>query len=97
MSKRLMLERIKKLITDWAAQYPHVELAYVEVYFSGIADNIHVIVVASKGFENWDSTDRENDLYWFLRKQLGDAYIVKIYLLRTMTEEEYDRYEIVRE
>ncbi|MEK7728040.1 MAG: hypothetical protein AAB354_06460 [candidate division KSB1 bacterium] len=97
MSKRLLLEKIKKLIHDWAAQYPKVELAYVEVYHSGIADNIHVIVVASQGFENWESTDRENDLYWFLRKALGDEYIVKIYVLRTMTEEEYDRYEVVRE
>lgn len=29
----------------------------------------------------WVQTS-ENDLYWFLRKALGDAYIVKIYVLR---------------
>lgn len=95
--QRLLIEKVKNVIQDWARQYPQVELALLEVYPSGIADHIHVMVVASKGFENWESTEREDDLYWFLRKRLGDADIVKIFKLLTLTEEEYNEYDVVYE
>lgn len=93
MRQRILIEKIKQTIQEWAAQYPQVELTLVKVILSGIADNIHVILVARKGFEDWEETDRDNNLYWFLRKKLGDEDIVKIPLLLTMTEERYDRYE----
>lgn len=95
--QRQFIEKVKKAIQDWAKQYPKVQLASTEVYPSGIADHVHTIVVARKGFENWEPTERENDLYWFLRKQLGDADIVRIIKLLTFTEEEYDQYDIVYE
>jgi hypothetical protein len=91
--QRQLIEKIKTAIQEWVNQFPQVELSLVEVTPSGISDNIHVIVVARKGFDDWEETDRDNNLYWFLRKKLGDADIVKIPLLITMTEERYDRYE----
>jgi hypothetical protein len=93
MRQRILIEKIKQAIQEWAAQYPQVELSLVKVNPSGIAHNIHVIVVAAKGFEEWEETERDDNLYWFLRKKLGDEDIVKIPLLSTMTEERYDRYE----
>jgi len=91
--KRKLIEKIAKSVYKWAQQHPNVELAEVEIANSGIGDHIHVIVTAKQGFENWRSFDRRDDLFEFLRKQLGDADAVRISKLLTMTEEEKDRYE----
>ena len=94
--KRVLIEKIKQYIHEWAKLHPAVELAEVEVYPSSVPQVFHVIVVASRGFENWDRRSRENDLYWFLRKNLGDKDIVKISVLLTLTEEENEKYERVQ-
>ncbi len=94
--KRVFIEKIKNAIQEWAKLHPAVELASVEVNPTGLPDDFDVIVVASKGFENWEQTERENNLYWFLRKKLGDSDIVKITVLLTLTEEEHEKYEISR-
>lgn len=88
-----LIEKIRQNIYEWAQHHKTLELSEVEVYPSGVPDVIHVIVVASKGFEKWDQSDREDDLYRFLRKKLGDADIVKISLLLTLTEEQNEKYE----
>ncbi len=97
MLQRELIEKIKKSVYDWAKQYPHVELSLVEVYPSGIGDNVHVIVVAKKGFENWRKIERQNDIADFIGKQLGDYIVVKIPILHAFTEEQYEKYEISRE
>jgi acid stress-induced BolA-like protein IbaG/YrbA len=97
MLQREIIEKIKKSVYDWAKQYPHVELSLVEVYPSGIGDNVHVIVVAKKGFENWRKIERQNDIADFIGKQLGDAIVTKIPVLHAFTEEQYEKYEISRE
>jgi len=94
--KRAFIEKVKTAIQEWAKLHPTVELASVVVNPTGLPDDFDVIVVANKGFENWEQIERENDLYWFLRKKLGDADIVKITVLLTLTEEEYDKHEISR-
>jgi hypothetical protein len=94
--KRVFIEKIKNAIQEWAKLHPNVELASVEVYPTGIPDDFDVFVVASKGFENWGQHERENDLYWFLRRKLGDSDIVKITVLLTLTEDEYEKYGINR-
>jgi len=95
--KQKLVEKIKQAIYEWAKQYPQVELAEIDVYPSpsGVPDVFHVIVVAAKGFESWDQADREDDLYWFLQKQLDDSNDIGISLLLTLTEEESDKYEQV--
>ncbi|MDZ7292241.1 MAG: hypothetical protein ONB44_15955 [candidate division KSB1 bacterium] len=95
--KQIFIEKTKQAVQKWAEKYPNIELATVEVYPSSVPNIFHVIVVASKGFENWEQTQRENDLYWFLRKELGDSDIVKITVLLTLTEEQYEKYELTRE
>jgi hypothetical protein len=92
--RRLLIERVKKAVQEWAKQYPKVELVLIKVYPSGIGENIHVIVVASQGFDDWEQSTRRKDLYWFLRKQLDPSDVAKISLLLTMTEEQYDKYEV---
>ena len=92
MNRRL-IQKIESSIHAWAEQHPLVELAQVEVYPSEVPDVIHVIVIAVKGFEQWDQSERENDLYRFLRQKLGDTDVVKISLLLTLTEEENENYE----
>jgi hypothetical protein len=95
--KRIFVEKIKNAVQEWADQYPNVELESVKVHSKGILDDVDVVVVARKGFENWSRSEREKDLYWFLRKKLGDADIVKIFVLLTLTEEESEKYEIARD
>lgn len=91
---RKLLERIKTAIQEWAAQH-FVELAILKVDPSGIGSNVHLLVIASRGFENWSKVDREEDLYKYLRSRLGDTDVVNISLTITMTEEEYDQYDRV--
>jgi len=97
MLRRELIDKIKKAVYDWAKQYPNVELSLVEVYPSGIIDNVHVIVVAKKGFENWRKIERQRDIAEFLRKQLGDAIVTKIPVLHAFTEEQYEKYEITHD
>jgi acid stress-induced BolA-like protein IbaG/YrbA len=92
----MFVKKIKAAVEDWARQYPQVELSVIEAYPSGIGENVHVIIVAQKGFENWRQLARQKDLEAFLRKRLGDAESAKIPLLLTLTEEEFDRYEITK-
>jgi hypothetical protein len=94
--RKLFIEKIKKAVQDWAKQYPQVELYIVDVYPSGIGENLHVIVVATKGFENWRQLEIHKDLFTFLRKQLGDIDVVKISKILPLTEEEYEQYELTR-
>jgi len=91
---RKLLERIRTAIQEWAQQHS-VELAILEVNPSGIGSNVHIIAIASRGFENWSKVDREENLYKYLRSRLGDADVVNIALTITMPEEEYDQYDRV--
>ena len=93
--KRKFIEKIQQAVQEWAKQHPTVELVSIEVCPGSVPEVFHVIVVASKGFEDWEQTARENDLYWFLRKYLGDSDIVKISVLLTLTEEQFEKYEII--
>jgi hypothetical protein len=95
--QRAFIAKVKNLIQEWAALYPTVELTSIEVNPNGFPDDYDVIVVAGKGFENWEKREREKDLYWFLRKQLGDADIVKIWVLLALTEEQYEKYEVTHD
>jgi len=95
--KQTFIEKTKQAVQNWATQYPNVKLAMIEVYPSSVPNIFHVIAVASKGFENWEQTERENNLYRFLRKELGDADIVKITVLLTLNEEQYEKYEMAHD
>lgn len=97
MLRRELIDKIKQSVYDWANQYPNLELSLVEVYPSGIVDNVHVIVVAKKGFETWRKIERQRDIANFLSKQLGDSVVVKIPVLHAFTEEQYEKYEITRD
>lgn len=93
---RALIKKIKETIQAWAKQYPQVELSVIEAYPSGIGENLHVIVVANKGFETWNRSERQDEIRRFLRQQLGHADTANIFLLLTFTEEEFDRYEITK-
>jgi len=97
MLRRELAEKIKQSVSDWAKQYPHVELTLVEVLPSGFDDDVDVIVVATKGFENWRKIERQRDIADFIGKQLGDSIVVKIPILHAFTEEQYEKYEITRD
>lgn len=94
--QRILIDKIKKSIQDWARQSPEIEIVLIHVYPSGIGDNIHIIVVATKGFENWRQFDRQKNLTQFLRNQLGDSVMVNIPVILALTEEQYDKYEITQ-
>jgi hypothetical protein len=88
------LEKLRQAAEEWA-QVNNVEASLIEVKYSGIGSNVHVLVVARKGFENWRWSARERNLIDFLRAKVnpnGDFFISR---LETMTEEEYEKYEDV--
>jgi hypothetical protein len=89
-----LLDRIRTAIQEWAQQHS-IELALLEVNPSGVGSNVHVILVARKGFENWPQIEREESLDKYLRLKLGDADVVHIFVTITMAEEEYDQYDRV--
>jgi hypothetical protein len=97
MLRRELADKIKKTVYEWAKQYPHVELSRVEVNPSGFDDDVDVIVVAKKGFENWRKIERQRDIADFIGKQLGDSIAVKIPILHAFTEEQYEKYEITHD
>jgi len=67
MLRRELADKIKKSVSDWVKQYPHVELSLVEVHPSGIGDDLHVIVVAKKGFDNWRKLERQDDIFFIFK------------------------------
>jgi hypothetical protein len=88
------LEKLRKAAEEWT-QVNNIDAALIEVKYSGIGSNVHVLVVARKGFENWRWSERERNLIDFLRAKVnpnGDFFISR---LETMTEEEYEKYEEV--
>lgn len=89
-------DKIKQLIMEWANSVGIVQLSTVEVYPSGIGSNIHVIIVANKGFESWERAERDNLIYDYLAGNLSPSELVKISLFLTMTEEEFERYSIAQ-
>jgi acid stress-induced BolA-like protein IbaG/YrbA len=84
-------EKIRAAILEWVQQHS-IELALLEVKPSGVGSNIHIILVARRGFENWSEIDRDESLYQHMRSKLGDADMATISLTITMPEEEYEKY-----
>jgi Na+/serine symporter len=48
--RRKFIEKVKKLIRDWAKQYPQIVLPVVEVYPSGIFQGILGVNLTLTGF-----------------------------------------------
>ena len=94
MTKLKLVEYLRAAIQEWAQQH-NIELALSEVNLTGIDLNVHIIVVARRGFENWPEIDRFESLNKFLRSKLNQEGILNMMTLTTMTEEEYDQYERV--
>ena len=92
--KTLLLEKLREAVADWA-QIHNIEAPLIEVKFSGIGSGVHVLVVARRGFENWRWSERERDLFRFLRARFNGNDDFVITRLETMTEEEYEKYEEV--
>jgi hypothetical protein len=90
--KREILEKTKTAVEKWAAIH-HVDLIINKVKYSGIGSNIHIIVVARKGFENWSNKDRINSLYQYISKNANTNGQLAISRLWMMTEEEYEKLE----
>ncbi len=92
--KTSLLKDLRVAIEEWA-QIHNIEASLIDVKYSGIGSNIHVLVVAGKGFENWRWSERESSLFDYLHakfKHNGDFFISR---LETLTEEEYEKYEDV--
>jgi hypothetical protein len=86
--------RLKELYTaieDWAQKH-HVETTFIEAKYCGIGDNVHVLVVARKGLENWRDHERHDSLFNFLHANINRNGGPFISLLHIMTEDEYEKY-----
>jgi len=90
--KTLLLKRLRAAIEEWA-QIHNVAITLINIQPSGVGSNVHVIVVASQGFENWRRSERHDSLFDFIHAKLnlnGNLFISR---LSAMTEEEYEKYE----
>ena len=92
MLKTSILTKLRATIEAWAHIH-NVEITLIDIQPSGISSNVHVIVVARKGFEIWRRSERHDNLFDFIHTKLsldGDLFISR---LSAMTEEEYERCE----
>ncbi len=90
--KTSRLKDLRAIIEEWADIH-NVETTLIDIQPRGIGSNVHVIVVARKGFENWRRSERHDSLFDFIHAKLnlnGELFISR---LSAMTEEEYESYE----
>jgi len=92
--KSSKIDLLRTTIEEWVRLH-QIDAKLIEVKPSGIGDNIHILVVARKGFENWPSYERRSDLFKYLHNHANPDKKLVITLLITMTEEEYDKYDRV--
>jgi hypothetical protein len=92
--KSSKLDLLREKVEEWARIH-NVDAKLIEVKPSGIGSNIHILVVARHGFENWPRYERRNDLFDYLHKHANPDHDLVLTLVLTMTEEEYDKYERV--
>ncbi len=92
--KSEILKELREAVNEWARIH-NVALTSVEAKYSGIGSNVHVLVVAKQGFENWRWSERDGSLFDFLYAKVANNSKVFISRLETMTEEEYEKYEEV--
>lgn len=92
--KSSKIDLLRKTIEEWVRLH-HVDAKLIEVKPSGIGSNIHILVVASQGFENWPHYERRSDLFKYLHDHANPDKNLVITLLITMTEEEYEKYDRV--
>jgi len=93
--KTSILKELRATIEEWARLH-NVETTLIEIRPSGVASNVHIIVVFSKGLENWRRSQRHDSLFDFIHTKLnypGDLFISRI---SVMTEDEYERFEGVQ-
>jgi stress-induced morphogen len=86
-----LLAKLRAAVKEWA-QLHNVETTLIEAKYTGLGSNVHVLVVASKGFENWSRYERHNSLFQFLHDKVGTNEGLVITRLSMMTEEEYETY-----
>lgn len=90
--KSTLLTDLRLAAAEWARIH-QVETTLIKARFSGIGENVHMLVVARRGFENWPAYERHKSLFDFLHQQANTNGGLFISRLSMMTEEEYERYE----
>jgi len=92
--KTELLKKLRQAAEEWARAH-NVEITLIDVKYSGVGSNVHVLVVARKGFENWSWFERDSSLFDFLHAKANNNGALFISSLGTITEEEYEKYESV--
>jgi len=92
--KSSKLDLLRATIDEWTRIHD-IDAKLIGVKPSGIGSNIHILIVARHGFENWPCYERRSDLFKYLHDRANPDKDLVITLLMTMTEEEYDKYDRV--
>lgn len=90
--KSTLIKKVRAAVEEWARIH-NIETTLIEAKYTGLGSNVHVLVVARKGFENWPRYERHNSLFQFLDSKLNTDGDLVITGLGMMTEEEYEKYE----
>lgn len=89
--KSTLIKKVRAAVEEWARIH-NIETTLIEAKYTGLGSNVHVLVVARKGFENWPRYERHNSLFQFLDSKLNTDGDLVITGLGMMTEEEYEKY-----
>jgi hypothetical protein len=86
-----LLKELYVMIEEWSREHD-IQTTFIEANYCGIGDNVHVLVVARKGLENWRDHERHDNLFDFLHNKINRNEGLFISLLQIMTEDEYEKY-----
>ena len=85
---------IKKLyvtVEEWLQEHSIAPI-FIDVKFTGLGNNVEIIVVAHKGLGNWPDRERDKSLFNFLHARFNSNDGLGLTLLKIMTEDEYEKY-----
>jgi hypothetical protein len=86
-----LLKKLYIAVEKWAQEH-NVEPVFIEVKYTGLGNNVEIIVVAHKGLENWRDLERDKSLHNFLDTRFDRNNSLGLTMVRIMTEDEYEKY-----
>lgn len=87
--KNTLLDNLRAATAE-LAHIHNIDAALIKARYSGIGDNVHVLLVARRGLEHWAAYERHKSLFDFLHRQVHSNGGLFISRLSMMTEDEYE-------
>jgi len=86
-----LLKKLYIAVEEWAQEH-NVEPIFIEVKYTGLGNNVEIMVVAHKGLENWRDLERDRSFHNFLQTRFDRNDGLGLTMIRIMAEDEYEKY-----